>query len=101
MNVLGVEGDCLQHSQRLRENLVSDAVSGHGNYCVFRHDCSLELNSTAEAQRKTCHSAVLTTMISANFPRPGADEYQQFASPSIPTAFLSANTRKDFVFASV
>jgi hypothetical protein len=50
MDVLGVEADRFQNPQRLRQNLISDAISGHGNDCVFRHDCSLKV-STAETPR--------------------------------------------------
>src|ERR1019366_613434 len=47
MNVLSVKADCFQNSQRLRQYLVSDAVSRHGNNCVVPHHWLLE-SSTAE-----------------------------------------------------
>src|ERR1019366_6174179 len=47
MNVLSVKADCFQNSQRLRQYLVSDAVSRHGNNRVVPHHWLLEI-STAE-----------------------------------------------------
>jgi hypothetical protein len=39
VNVLGVEPYCFQNAQGLRENLIADSISGHGDYGMFCHDC--------------------------------------------------------------
>src|SRR6185369_6545324 len=37
MNILGLEPDCVQDSNCLRQHLVSNTIAGHRHYCVFRH----------------------------------------------------------------
>ena len=47
MDVFGVEADGLQDSQRLGQNLVADAVAGHGHYGVLSHSCSFSFHLSA------------------------------------------------------
>ena len=46
VHVVGFEADRVEHANRLRQNLVANAVSRHGYDRMFRHECKL-LSETA------------------------------------------------------
>src|SRR4029077_1747474 len=60
MDVLRVEAYSFQHAHRLGKDLVADAVSRHGDYCMSRHEsrCSLD---TSDIDCVLCSAGVSPT----------------------------------------